>query len=214
MRMKRDIVLLLISLSPAVGALLLYNQLPETMATHFNMNNEVDGTMSRGALLIMLIVLGLVPVILRIARFIDPKRKNYEQFSKAFEVSRIGVAILLTVVGWMIIAFNLGADVNMSKAALFIAGLFFTVMGNYLTQVRPNYTFGIRTPWTLANEEIWRKTHRLAGPLMMFGGIISLISMFLNGAAAVILFLAVILTTSLIPVLYSYILYNRNKAKH
>ncbi|SFK95294.1 Uncharacterized membrane protein [Paenibacillus sp. 1_12] len=213
MKVMREIFLILLSVSPAVGALLLYNQLPETMATHFDINNEVNGTMSRGMLIVMLFLLGLIPVIIRVSRFVDPKRANYEQFSKAFEVSRVGVTILLTVVGWMIIAYNLGSHVDMAKVAMFVVGLFFAIMGNYFTQVKPNYMFGIRTPWTLANEEIWRKTHRLAGPLMMIGGVISVISSFLSGSIAVIVFIIAIVAASIIPVFYSYMLYTRNRVK-
>lgn len=213
MKAMREIFFILLSVSPVVGALVLYNQLPETMATHFGINNEVNGTMSRGMLIIMLIFLGLIPVIIRVARFVDPKKANYEQFSKAFEVTRVGVTILLTMVGWMIIAYNLGIHVDMGRVTICILGLFFAIMGNYMTQVKHNYMFGIRTPWTLANEEIWRKTHRLAGPLMMLGGVISVISSFFNGSAAVIVFLMVVVIASIVPVFYSYMLYTRNKVK-
>lgn len=213
MKVMREIFLILLSISPAIGAMILYNQLPETMATHFGVNNEVNGTMSRGTLIITLILLGLIPVFIRVARFVDPKRANYEQFSKAFEVSRVSITILLTVVGWMIIAYNLGTHVDIRKVTMFLIGIFFAIMGNYLTQVKHNYLFGIRTPWTLANEEIWRKTHRLAGPLMMIGGIISLISCFFSGSAAVIVFIIVIGIASIIPAFYSYLLHTRNKAK-
>jgi uncharacterized membrane protein len=200
-------------MSPAVGAILLYNRLPETVATHFDINNEVNGTMGKSSLIILLIVLGFVPLILRIARYIDPKRAKYEQFSKAFEMSRFGIAILMGAVGWMTVAYNLGAAIVMSKTVMVIVGLFFVLMGNYLTQVRPNYMFGIRTPWTLANEEIWRKTHRMAGPLMMIGGVVSLVSVFFSGAVGMIVFLAAILVSALIPAVYSYVLYSRTRAK-
>lgn len=210
MRVIREIFLILIGVSPAIAALVLYNQLPETVATHFGMNNEVNGTMSRGMLIIMLFLLGLIPVIIRVARFIDPKSGNYERFSKAFEVSRVGITVLLTVVGWMIIAYNLGYNVDIRKVVMIVVGLLFAIMGNYLTQVKHNYMFGIRTPWTLANEEIWRKTHRLAGPLMMIGGVISVISSFFSGSAVLIVFIIAIVISSIIPVFYSYLLHTRN----
>jgi uncharacterized membrane protein len=213
MRLIREVFLLILSLSPAAGVLLLYRRLPETMATHFGMNNEVNGTMSKASLTVLLVVLGLLPLFILAARLVDPKKANYEKFSTAFEVSRVGLTLLLTASGWMIIAYNLGTYVNMSKVVMFIAGLFFAVMGNYLTQVRQNYMVGIRTPWTLADEEIWRKTHRAAGPVMMAGGVVSLIAVFLSGRAAVIVFLAVIVVASIIPVIYSYVLYNRNQVK-
>lgn len=209
MKKWKEILLLVISLSPAIGGLLLYNRLPETMASHFGVNNEVNGTMSREMSLLMLVLLGLLPLFIRVMRAIDPKKANFEKFPAAFEVTRYGVTLLLTVVGWSIILFNLGYHIDMRKVIMILIGVLFAAMGNFLTQVKPNYTFGIRTPWTLANEEVWRKTHRLGGPLMMIGGIIAFVSAFFGSATAVFIFLAAIFISSLIPVIYSYILFAR-----
>lgn len=209
MKKWKEILLLVISLSPAIGGLLVYNRLPETMASHFGVNNEVNGTMSREMSLLMLVLLGLLPLFIRVMRAIDPKKANFEKFPAAFEVTRYGVTLLLTVVGWSIIFFNLGYHIDMRKVIMILIGVLFAVMGNFLTQVKPNYTFGIRTPWTLANEEVWRKTHRLGGPLMMIGGIIAFVSAFFGSAIAVFIFLGAILISSLIPVIYSYVLFAR-----
>ncbi|MBO7748844.1 SdpI family protein [Paenibacillus sp. MWE-103] len=209
MRNKREALYLLIGLSPAIGALLLYNRLPDTMATHFGPDNEVNGTMGKGAAVLVLALLGFVPLLLRIRRSLDPKRANFQSFGKAFEVSRFGITLLLGAAGWAMVAYNLGYDVDMRKIVLAAVGLLFAVMGNYMTQVRHNYMFGIRTPWTLANEEVWRKTHRIGGPLMMLGGLVALVAAFFEGTAPIVLFLAAILATSLIPVAYSYVLYRR-----
>ncbi|OCT11263.1 hypothetical protein A8709_06195 [Paenibacillus pectinilyticus] len=209
MKKWKEISLLVISLSPVIGALLLYNRLPDTMASHFGVNNEVNGTMSKNMSLLMLFLLGLLPPFLRIIRSIDPKKANFEKFPQAFEVTRFGVTILLAVVGWGIIIFNLGYDLDFKKMTMILLGALFAVMGNFLTQVKSNYTFGIRTPWTLANEEVWRKTHRLGGPLMMIGGIIAFIAAFLTSTAAIVVFIAAIALSSFIPVVYSYILFSR-----
>jgi uncharacterized membrane protein len=211
MKVWKEIFLLLIGLSPAAGALILYDRLPETMASHFGLNNEVNGTMSKGMMILILVLLGLVPLVMRLARTIDPKKTNYEKFTTAFEVKRFGSTLLLAVVGWVMIIYNLGHHVDILRFAMVSLGALFAVMGNYLTQVKINYMFGIRTPWTLGNEEVWRKTHRLGGPLMMIGGVIALITAFINDPVANVIFLLVIVITSLIPVFYSYVLYSRTK---
>ena len=209
--MKNNIALFLIGFSPAAGALILYNRLPETMATHFGLHNEVNGTMNKETAVLVLALLGLMPFIMRFMRNLDPKRANYNKFTTAFEVSRFGVALLLAAAGWGMVVYNLGYHLDMRKVVMIAVGLLYAVMGNYLTQVRRNYMFGIRTPWTLADDEVWRKTHRLGGPLMMIGGILALIAAFLNGTVPIVLFLAIIAVTSLIPVIYSYVLYSRVK---
>lgn len=209
MKKWKEILLVVIGLSPAVGGAVLYNRLPNTMASHFGMNNEVNGTMSKEMSLLMLVLLGLVPLIMRIIRSIDPKKANFEKFPAAFEVTRFGVTILLAVVGWSIIIYNLGYGLDFKKITIISLGALFAVMGNFLTQVKPNYTFGIRTPWTLANEEIWRKTHRLGGPLMMAGGVVSFIAAFLVTPIAIIVFIAAIVISSFIPIIYSYVMFSR-----
>ena len=153
MNNKRDLLYVLIGLSPAIGALVLYNRLPETMATHFGPSNEVNGTMGKGAAILVLALIGLVPILMRVMRNLDPKRAEYQTFSTAFEVSRFGTALLVTAAGWAIVVYNLGYALDIRKIALIAVGLLFAVMGNYLTQVRQNYLFGIRTPWTLADAE-------------------------------------------------------------
>ncbi|NBD24398.1 DUF1648 domain-containing protein [Paenibacillus sp. T1] len=208
---KREALYLLIGLSPAIGALILYNRLPDTMATHFGPGNEVNGTMDKGWAILVLALLGLVPLLLRVSRSLDPKRANYRNFGRAFEVTRLGVTLLLGAAGWAMVAYNLGYHVDMRKIVMIALGLLFAVMGNYITQVRQNYMFGIRTPWTLANEEVWRRTHRIAGPLMMLGGFISLIAAFFDGTVPIVVFLSAIVVASLIPVVYSYVLFARLK---
>ncbi|WP_311081487.1 SdpI family protein [Paenibacillus polymyxa] len=207
-----DVLTTLIALSPAIGALLLYNRLPDVLASHFSFDNTADGYMSKSGSIIMLVLLGLVPLVIRLARYMDPNRANYQKFSKAYEVTRAGVSVVLAVAGWGMLLYNLNIQVQMNAIILGLIGLMLMVMGNYMTQVQPNYTFGIRTPWTLSNPEVWRKTHRFGGPMMMLGGASALVAAWIGGMAGVVIFLTVLIISVISPVLYSYLLYrNLNK---
>ncbi|SEM58514.1 SdpI family protein [Paenibacillus sp. OV219] len=207
----KDILYTVVGISPAVGALIAYHKLPQTVATHFSVNNEVNGTMGKGMFVLVLFLLGLVPFVMRVVRAVDPKRENYNKFNTAFEIQRLGVTIVLAVAGWAALVYNLGHSIDIRCMIMIAIGVLFMVMGNYLTQVKSNYTFVIRTPWTLASEENWRKTHRLGGPFMMLGGLIAFVSAFVEGRTAVIIFVGSIVTTSLIPIVYSYLLFARTK---
>ncbi len=204
-----DLLTTLIALSPAIGAILLYDQLPNVLASHFTFNNTADRYMSKSGAMIMLVLLGLVPLVIRLARHMDPNRANYEKFSKAYEVTRVGVSVVLAVAGWGMLLYNLKIQVQMNAIILGLIGLMLMVMGNYMTQVQPNYTFGIRTPWTLSNPEVWRKTHRFGGPMMMLGGASALVAAWVGGMAGVVIFLTVLIISVISPVLYSFLLYRK-----
>jgi len=80
-------------------------------------------------------------------------------------------------------------------------------LGNYLQSVKPNYFIGIRTPWTLENEETWKKVHRLGGKLWLVGGLITIFIAFIakNNSLLAITFGTVTAIISIVPILYSYI---------
>lgn len=211
MKAWKDILYTIIGFSPAIGALIAYHKLPQTVATHFSVNNEVNGTMNKAMFVLVLCLLGLVPLLMRVVRAVDPKRENYSSFNTAFEIKRLGVALVLAIAGWSALLYNLGYSIDIRRIIMLAISVLFIVLGNYLTQVKPNYTFGIRTPWTLASEENWRRTHRVGGPVMMLGGLIALFCAFAQGRAAVLIFVGTIIVSSFIPIVYSYLLFARTK---
>lgn len=204
-----DVLTTLIALSPALGALLLYNRLPDSMATHFNIDNMVDRQMGKHAAILMLVLLGLIPLLMRLVRYMDPYKANYEKFSKAYEVMRTCFAVILAIAAWGMLLYNLNIRLQMNTIICGGIGLMLLVLGNYLTQVQPNYTFGIRTPWTLSNPEVWRKTHRFGGPMMMLGGASGLIAAWVDGAAGTIIFLTGLIISVVAPILYSFLLHRK-----
>ncbi|MBP1174711.1 hypothetical protein BK143_20335 [Paenibacillus peoriae] len=204
-----DVLTTLIALSPAIGAILMYDRLPNVLASHFGFDNTADGYMSKSGSIIMLVLLGLVPLVIRLARYMDPNRANYEKFSKAYEVTRAGISLVLAVAGWGMLLYNLNIRLQMNTIILGVIGLLLLVMGNYMTQVQPNYTFGIRTPWTLSNPEVWRKTHRFGGPMMMLGGASGLVAAWVDGVAGTVIFLSMLIISVISPILYSLLLYRK-----
>jgi len=87
-----------------------------------------------------------------------------------------------------------------------LIGALYAILGNYFQTLKPNYFIGIRTPWTLENEQIWKKTHRLAGRLWIAGGLLTIIISFLiNSNLVLVIFFGIITTIIvLVPIVFSY----------
>lgn len=210
---RKDVAMLLIGLIPAIVALFNYNKLPPQMATHFNANNQVDGFMSRPAAVVMLLFLGVgVPLLLKVARKVDPKSGNYAKFEGVYEMFRWVMSIFMMTVGLFLVMYNMGYDLNVKLFTSPIVGLLFLILGNVMGKIRFNYTFGIRTPWTLSNEEVWRKTHRMAGPIWMAAGVVMIVGAFVPGGWVLPLILSTIAVIVVIPTVYSYWLHRQLKA--
>jgi uncharacterized membrane protein len=114
----------------------------------------------------------------------------------------IQVVVLSTAFGWGIPA---------NHVIVGSCGLMFVIIGNQLGKSRSMYTIGLRTPWTLASEEVWIRTHRLAGKLMVLAGLVAIVAAFLplpSGLLATILIVA-IAVAAVVPIVYSFVLWRR-----
>lgn len=210
---RKDLAMLLIGLIPTIVALINYNKLPLQMGTHFNAYNEVDGFMSRPAAIAMLIFLGVgVPLILKISRRVDPKGENYTKFEGVYGMFRWMMSVFMLIIGMFLVMYNLGYHLNVKMFTSPMVGLLFMIMGNFMGKIRFNYTMGIRTPWTLSNETVWHKTHRMAGPVWMVAGVVMILGAFLPGSWSMPLTLTSVAVVVLIPTVYSYWLHRQLKA--
>lgn len=199
-----------IMLGTLVFGLVIYPQLPEQVPIHWNAAGEVDGYGSRfmGALGLPLMNLGLA-LLLKFVPAIDPKRQNYEKFKSFYQIFIWIFVLFMTGLYFLTIAWALGYRPSIALFTKLGMGIMFMVLGNYLGKVRPNWFFGIRTPWTIENEEVWLRTHRLGGPLMFGAGLITVFLAFFEHPSSFFLVMAVIMLASLIPTVYSYWLYQR-----
>ena len=205
------IITTLITALPILVGLILWNQLPEQVATHFNFAGEADGWSSKAFAVIGLpLILVGVHVICTVATLADPRKQNISD--KIFRlVLWITPCISLLVMGGTY-AYALGYDVDIARVTMILMGVVFVLLGNYMPKCRQNYTVGIKVPWTLADPENWNKTHRFAGWLWTGAGIVFL-GMSLTGKASPAIMLGLILAVALVPMIYSYVYYVRHGGK-
>ena len=191
-----------------------YPQLPPTIATHWNVRGTADGFSGRAtAVLIMpLVIIGLTGLF-NVLPKLDPRRANYAKFIDTYWLIANAVILFILIGHGMIVATGLGVPVKIDRFMPIGVGLLFIVLGNFLTRVEPNWFIGIRTPWTLSSDTVWRKTHRTGGWLMVVGGFVLAASVFLPHGAFLPLLIAAILIVAVIPVVQSYVLWKREQSK-
>jgi len=193
-------------------------QLPE--GARVPMHYGIDGTpdrWARSALVGLLffpalsVALWLVFVVLPL---LDPWRDNLRRSAAAYGVGWIAVTALMAAIQGFTIIRALGGEFNMARAVVMLLGVLFITIGNVLGKVRRNFSMGIRTRWTLADEEIWDKTHRFSGWVFVGGGfaLIFVALTLVGDPAFVAVFLGVIAAVALLPVLKSYLLWRNRKA--
>jgi uncharacterized membrane protein len=189
-----------------------YPRLPPTVATHWGLDGTPDGYSSRlMAVSIMPLVLVFMTVIFNVLPKVDPRRENYARFLSSYWLIANAVIVFLLVAHAMIIASGLGFDVKIDRLMPLGVGLLFVFLGNYLTRVEPNWFVGIRTPWTLSSDSVWRRTHRTGGWLMVIGGLVLAASAFVPRPAFLVLFVATIVIVAVIPIVQSYVLWKREQ---
>lgn len=195
----------LLTLSPSLAGVLLWNRLPEKIATHFDTHNLANGWSSKPVAVFGIpFLLLLVHLFCVIATANDPKRRNIGK--RIFNMILWLVPIVSVVCCMSIYGVALGMDVNVGMVINILVGLMFIFLGNYIHKVKQNYTIGIKLPWTLNSEENWNRTNRLAGWTIILGGVLFLANSLILSINLLLLIVAVCV---LIPMVYSFILYKK-----
>ncbi|MCL4273676.1 MAG: SdpI family protein [Anaerolineales bacterium] len=203
------LVLILIAAAVIAGALF-WDQLPESMASHWNENDQVDGYMSKfwGVWMMPLMVLGMFGIFLLVP-VIDPLKANIAKFRNIFNLFILLITAFMLYIHGLTLAWNLGYEFRMSSAMLPFMGILFVFMGYMLRQAKRNWFIGIRTPWTLSSDTVWDKTHQLGSVLFIASGVLAFLGAFFGGTIALYLTLIPMLGSALFVVLYSFVLYQR-----
>lgn len=183
--------------------------LPERVATHWNASGQADGFSSRltGMFFLPLIMLGLTLLMLAIP-LIDPLKANIQLFRRDYNLLIVFMTLFMLYLHVLTLLWGLGVRYDMNRAITPAFGLLIYFMGVLMGKARRNYMIGIRTPWTLASETVWDKTHRLGGKLFRAAGVLALLGIFFP--AQTYLFLLVpLLSVTVWVLVYSYLLYRR-----
>lgn len=180
---------------------------------HYSLDGSVNlSSSSPYALLIFPVLISAILIFFLIVRYIEPRIENLAHSHVAVDRTLTIAILLLIVVQGITIAqaFSwLTVDPNW---ILTLAGIVMIFFGNYLPKTKSNYSFGIRTPWTLADDDIWRKTHRFAGVLFMLIGVVTVAISTLDFANKRGVFALTVILTLVVVVFYSFIL-SRRKSK-
>ena len=212
-RITTTLVLILIAIGLIAGVVL-WNQLPAQMASHWDVNDQVNGTMSRfwGVFIMPLTTIGLFVLFLIIPN-IDPLKENIAAFRETFNMFILLITAFMLYVHSLTLAWNLGyQDFKMSSAMLPFLGILFIAIGFMLRKAKRNFFIGIRTPWTLSSDTVWDKTHQLGSILFMVSGSIAMIGSFISGEAAFWLMMIPLFGSTIFLFIYSYVLY-RNETR-
>lgn len=207
---KNNIILTsVITLLPIVAGMILWDRLPNEIATHFGTNNQPDSYSSKAFAVfgLPLLMLGLHLLCIFITNA-DPKKQNISD--KAIGVVLWIIPLTSLILMSVTYAYALGSKIRIGFIAIMFLGILFILLGNYMPKTRQNYTFGLKIPWTLNDEENWVKTHRFAGRIMVLGGaIICTTATFENP----FIFFPVVTVMAFGPIAYSYKLYKNKKSK-
>lgn len=183
---------------------------------HWNAAGQINGYADKwtGLFIAPLIAL-MTSVIFTAVSVAEPQQDNLAKSRALVSIAWFGALGAAIVVEFAQLATLLGWPVPVATLIVGGIGLFFMVLGNQLSKSRQMYMVGIRTPWTLADPDIWIATHRLGGKLMMAAGLVWLVAAacgWVSALAAPVL-LGVLLIAALVPIVYSYLLWRQTGKK-
>lgn len=206
MKLKNEIPLLAIVSLPFIYLAYIWNKLPEKVPMHWNIKGEIDRFGEKSELLLIPILLPLLFYItLLVIPKIDPKNKISKMGNK-YQHIKILLTTFMSILALFIIYTAKNQALANPNYIVLLIGILYIILGNYFKTIKPNYFIGIKTPWTLENETVWRETHKLGGKMWFVGGIIIVLSsLILNKQQNFTLFMIITGIITLIPVAYSYL---------
>lgn len=198
----------------AIGLYSYYNIDSDQIASHWNVDNEVDGYMGKfwGIFLIPIISLGLVFLFLFIPR-IDPMKKNFKKFDKYYKSFIIVFMIFMLYVYVTTMFYNFGNEINIGNFILPGIGVLFFFIGIIMKKIEQNWFIGIRTPWTLSSKKSWKETHKMASILFMLLAPIMFLTILVPSKFAVWFILIPTLGISFFLIFYSWLIWKKESTR-
>ncbi|MCG3084212.1 SdpI family protein [Anoxybacillus sp. LAT_35] len=204
--MKKHLFIIILIACSYVLSLLAIPFLPSEVAIHWNAAGEADGFTNKwwGALLFPLFLTGITFLLIYLPK-IDPRKENYEKFKNVYLIFLHVLVIFFVILHVMTLAYNVGFSVQVDIVVPIGVGVLFIVLGNYMPKIKPNYFIGIRTPWTLDNETVWQKTHRVGGKVFVMMGVLVMLTIFVESVWRFVLLLIIVFGGTIYLFVQSYI---------
>lgn len=204
--MKKHLFIIILIACSYVLSLLAIPFLPDEVAIHWNVAGEADGFTNKwwGALLFPIFLTGIVSLILFLPK-VDPRKENYEKFEKVYRIFLHVFVLFLFSIHVVTLAYNIGIPVQVDVVVPIGVGVLFIALGNYMPKIKQNYFFGIRTPWTLENEEVWQKTHRVGGKVFVMMGVFIMLTVFATSVWRFIFLMIIVFGGTMYLFIQSYL---------
>jgi len=209
---KKELPILGIALLPLLYLGSVWNSLPEKVPLHWNLEGEIDNWGSKYTLIGLVFLMPILTYILMlVVPKIDPK-KRIEVMGGKYDQFKFILVAFMSVLSIFIIYISKNQKLSSPSMIVVLVGILFVFMGNYFKVIKPNYFIGIKTPWTLENEEVWKLTHLLAGKMWVIGGIVIVIcSLIVPEDLNFYIFMSITAVISFVPIVYSYLIYQKTK---
>ena len=211
---KKEIFYWILCLIPFVVLASVYKSLPGMVPTHFGFDGKANDWSSKQSLWFIPASLSvMIYILFLIIPKIDPKQR-LAQHSGKYNHFRFLTLLFITAIACITIYISYNQSIaHLDKFLFSVIGLFFAALGNFFPTLKPNYFIGIRSPWTLENEVVWKKTHMMAGKLWLAGGLLLAVLPFVFMKSVIVdeVYIGIILLIALIPFVYSYIIWKKEK---
>ncbi len=203
------LLILLISLLSFAAGWLAYPYLPDNIASHWDASGIADGFSSKNSVLttLPLMTLGLGLFMLFLPR-LDPLRANLAGFLATYHGVILVIAGFFLYMQVITLLLNLGWRVNIITLLIPAFAVLFYFTGRMVEKARRYWFIGIRNPWTLSNDLVWEKTHRLGGRLFKGSAVLSLLGL-LFPPVAFFFIIVPALGTALVLMVYSYLTFRK-----
>lgn len=185
----------------------IYPHLPEKIAIHWGINGQADGFASKEfGLLFLPAITAVIYAVLKFVPRIDPLKKNIEAFRKYYDRFVLIIVLFMVFIHLATVLWNFNNSINIGKLIFPAIGVLIFYIGAMFGRTKRNWFFGIRTPWTLSNDLVWDKTHRLGSHLFKISGLTGILGFFWPEFAFWLFFISII-TSSIVLIIYSYIVF-------
>lgn len=213
--LKSDGLILTILFIPIVYLYWMWPSLPEQVPLHWNFKGEADRYGSKQSLIWLVIGLNIfIYLLMLVLPKIAARREQLEAMGTKYNSLRLVLQLFIASISVVIIMM---AEAGEQGNGGFLLGaclvLFMLLFGNYVGNIRPNYFLGVRTPWTLQSDKVWKKTHHLTGRLLMVGAFLGTVLLLLLPQSWGMMSVVVLMIAAfLIPAVCSFVWFKQEQA--